>query len=191
MTTEKWTLEDGRRVEKRVTEIHIPEKMESEKVVELHMEDERPLKLKQRMVEKTKPFVYEKRTETIDENGNVVDVKIESVEPKVNFQFVDHIVTDVAAVCNKGACNKGACNKGACDKGACNKGLTKEEIVEAVKESMNFNNLTACNKLKSKGIVEEIETNIQSENSTSMLDKILVGVIAIQLVGLAYLFFGM
>lgn len=174
MATEKWILDDGRRAEKRVTEIHTPEKMESEKVIELHMEDERPLKLKQRVVEKTKPFVYERRTETLDDNGNVVDMKVESVEPKVNFQFVDHIVA-----------NASACGH------AHKSGLTKEEIVDAVKESMKSCHGTSCKKLKSKGVVDEVESAVEKENQTSTLDKILIGVIAIQLVGLAYLFFGM
>lgn len=177
MATEKWILDDGRRAEKRVTEVVSSEKMESEKVIELHMEDERPLKLKQRIVEKTKPFVYERRTETIDVNGNVVDLKVESVEPKVNFQFVDHIVADGAA-----------CH-------ARKSGLSKEEIVEAVKESMKASHggchASACKKLKSKGIAEEIENKVEQDSKTSTMDKILIAVIAVQLVGLAYLFFGM
>lgn len=178
MATEKWILDDGRRAEKRVTEIHTPEKMESEKVIELHMEDERPLKLKQRVIEKTKPFVYERRTETIDESGNVVDMKVESVEPKVNFQFVDHIVAGASACSH-----------------ARKSGLSKEDIVEAVKESMKSSHgachASACKKLKSKGMVEEVESKVESDNKNSIMDKVLIAVIAIQLVGLAYLFFGM
>ena len=178
MDTEKWILDDGRRAEKRVTEIHNPEKMECEKVVELHMEDERPLKLKQRVIEKTKPFIYERRTETIDQNGNVVDLKVESVEPKVNFQFVDHIVADTSACSH-----------------ARKHGFSKEEIVEAVKESIKSSHGachgSACKKLKSKGVAEEVETKVEAEKQTSTMDKILIAVIAVQLVGLAYLFFGM
>ena len=174
MATEKWILDDGRRAEKRVREIHTPEKMESEKIIELHMEDERPLKLKQRIVEKTKPYVFERKTETLDEHGNVVDMKVESVDPKVNFQFVDHIVAD-----------------GINSTHVRPSSLSKEEIVEAVKESMKSCHGSTCKKLKSKGVVEEVESNIEKNNGASTMDKVLIGVIAIQLVGLAYLFFGM
>ena len=54
---EKWTLEDGRRAEKRITEL------DGERVIELHVESERPLKLTQRVVEKSKPIVYERKIE--------------------------------------------------------------------------------------------------------------------------------
>ena len=46
---EKWTLEDGRKAEKRISESVNHSDLTSEKIVELHMEDERPLKLKQRI----------------------------------------------------------------------------------------------------------------------------------------------
>ena len=48
---EKWTLEDGRRAERRVVET-TDSNGQSEKVIELHVEDVRPLRLQQRIVEK-------------------------------------------------------------------------------------------------------------------------------------------
>jgi hypothetical protein len=90
-TTEKWTLEDGRRAERRVTE-HVTGAGESEKLVELYLEEERPVFLSQRVIEKKKPFVYERKVETVDRDGNVVDLKTESIEPRVDMKIVEHIV---------------------------------------------------------------------------------------------------
>ena len=178
MTTEKWILDDGRRAEKRVIETINADKMESEKVVELHMEDEKPLKLKQRVIEKTKPFIYERKIETIDAQGNVVDLKIETVEPKVNFQFVDHIVAGGFA----SAQNVGG-------------GISKDEIVEMVKEAMkstgSCHDSVCSRKLKSKGVVDDVENKIEKDNQPSIMDKVLIVVIAAQMIGLVYLFFGM
>lgn len=177
MTTEKWILDDGRRAEKRVIETINTDKMESEKVVELHMEDEKPLKLKQRVIEKTKPFIYERKIETIDAQGNVVDLKIETVEPKVNLQFVDHIVAGGSASAQSVG------------------GISKDEIVEMVKEAMKSTgpcHASVCSrKLKSKGVVDEVENKIEKDNQPSIMDKVLIVVIAAQMIGLAYLFFGM
>ena len=179
MTTEKWILDDGRRAEKRVIETINTDKMESEKVVELHMEDEKPLKLKQRVIEKTKPFIYERKIETIDAQGNVVDLKVESVEPKVNFQFVDHIIAGGSAAVASQSVG----------------GISKDEIVEMVKEAMKSTgpcHASVCSrKLKSKGVVDEVENKIEKDNQPSIMDKVLIGVIAAQMIGLAYLFFGM
>ncbi len=91
--TEKWTLEDGRRAERRVTD-NVNPSGEAERVVELHVEDERPLRLQQRVVEKRKPFVYEREIHTIDKTGNVVEKKVESIEPKVQMQLVEHLVAE-------------------------------------------------------------------------------------------------
>jgi hypothetical protein len=61
---EKWTLEDGRRAERRVVE-HKNADGVAEKIIELHIEDERPLRLQQRVVEKVKPVLYERKFEIV------------------------------------------------------------------------------------------------------------------------------
>lgn len=71
---EKWMLEDGRRAERWVTE------NEGERVVEIHMEEERPLILQQRIVEKSKPMIYERETSMLDKSGNIVDKKVETLD---------------------------------------------------------------------------------------------------------------
>lgn len=87
--TERWTLEDGRRAERRVSEVL--ENGVGERVVELHVEDERPLKLKERVVERTKPFVYEREIHSLDNAGNVVEKKVESADPRAKMQLVEHL----------------------------------------------------------------------------------------------------
>lgn len=91
---EKWTLEDGRRAERWTFE------KDGERVVEVHMEAERPLILQHRVVEKSKPMVYEREIAVMDKDGNVVDKKIESMEvpsfqminPNIKKELVDEIV---------------------------------------------------------------------------------------------------
>lgn len=82
---EKWTLEDGRRAERHIKEVG------DERIIELHIEELRPMRLQQRIVEKVKPFVYEREIEMVDSDGNVVEKKVEAIEPKVQLQLVDHI----------------------------------------------------------------------------------------------------
>ena len=90
---EKWTLEDGRRAERRVVET-TDSNGQSEKVIELHVEDLRPIRLQQRVIETTKPMLVERKLETIDPmTGNVIEQKIESLEPKSPMQVVQHIAT--------------------------------------------------------------------------------------------------
>lgn len=76
---EKFTLEDGRKAEKSTTE-NIINEVEKEIVTEIRAEEARPLKTQKRIIEKVKPFIYERRIETIDpSNGEVLDVVVEEV----------------------------------------------------------------------------------------------------------------
>jgi hypothetical protein len=75
---EKFVLEDGRKAEKTVVE-KVINKDEVERVIEVKAEEIFPLKTQQRIVEKIKSFVCERRIETIDQKtGNVIDVKVET-----------------------------------------------------------------------------------------------------------------
>lgn len=89
---EKWIQEDGRRAERRVVETKFDKQGEAERTIELHMEDPRPLKLQQRITEKIRPAIVERKTETINPlTGEVIERKVELIEPKSNMQIVDHI----------------------------------------------------------------------------------------------------
>lgn len=177
---EKWTLEDGRKAEKRISETVNHADLTSEKVVELHMEDERPLKLKQRVIEKTKPVIFERKIETVDAHGNIVDVKIESAEPKVPMQLVEHIGVASHHVAAQG-----------CKRSCQSKGLTKEDLAEAIATAIK----TSCEKdnckLKSMGIADEIAERVNQDSSDNTTNYILYGIIAVLTLGLGYLLFAM
>jgi hypothetical protein len=77
---EKFVLEDGRKAEKVVVDSKINDK-ESQRVIEIKAEETRPLKPQQRITEKMKSYMYERVTETLDQDtGNVVDTKVESFD---------------------------------------------------------------------------------------------------------------
>lgn len=177
---EKWTLEDGRKAEKRISETVNHADLTSEKVVELHMEDERPLKLKQRVVEKTKPVIYERKVETIDANGNVVEVKVESCEPKVPMQLVEHI----------GVTNHHMAAQG-CKKACHSKGLTKEDLAEAIAAAIKASNQNDNCKLKSLGIADQIAERVNEDSGDNTTNYILYGIIIALTLGLGYLLFVM
>lgn len=82
---EKFSLEDG-----RIAERHISTNEHGEKVIEVYVEEKRPLKLEKRVTEKRKEVLAEQRIETVVD-GNVVDVKVNSIEPQVNMQLREHI----------------------------------------------------------------------------------------------------
>lgn len=187
LKVEKWTLEDGRRAERRVTEIK-DANGQGERVIELHVEDARPLRLQQRIVEKTKPFIFERKLEVIDPaTGNVIEQKVESLEPRVPMQIVEHIA--VAQNDDYGV------------------PFTKRELVEMLAEFKTNNKpkqkqegkdkdanpkVEAPKKVKSLGLAEEFEKMSAPQNDgSSMMDKVLICVIAAQVVGLAYIIFFM
>jgi len=206
---EKWMLDDGRRAEKRVREIK-NEDGYGERTVELHVEDERPLRLQQRVREKTKPFVFERTIETVDpKTGEVVDQKLESIDPKVPMQLVEHI-SSLGHSSEKGSVSAQTVTED------CDCHVTKEEMIETiiaavktvkadiqsdmqsvqaqsmpkqkVKSIRNTNEFP--DRLRSLGLAEEIEKRVDiSGYSTS--DSILLLVIAAQVIGLGYIYFFM
>ena len=193
---EKWTLDDGRRAERHVKETS------EERVIELHVEDERPLRLQQRVIEKSKPFVYEREIEVVDKDGNVVEKKVESIEPKVHMQLVEHITSANEAVAAQSV------------KEDCDCHITKEEMVDAIisaikasrsmdaqvaslshevdedeEEEPRKQKVRNVNGIRSLGLAEEIANkNVSGDNMT---DKVLMGAIALLAVGLGYMLFMM
>jgi hypothetical protein len=177
---EKWTLEDGRRAEKRVSE-HKDANGECEKIIELHVEDERPLRLQQRVVEKCKPMLYERKLETIDpKTGSVIEQKVECLEPKMPMQVVEHI--GVASSSMDDA----------------NKPVTKQEMIDAIVAAIKANrelSLAAhadkkC--VKAQGLADEIQKlHIPQKDGMSLMDKALIVIIGAQVIGLGYILFFM
>jgi predicted transcriptional regulator len=176
---ERWVLDDGRRVEKRITEVK-DEDGQGERTIELHIEDERPLRLQKRVKEKTKPFVFERTIETLDvKTGQVVEQKVESIDPKVQMQLVEHISTNAPAVSVLNVEND--CH------------VTKEEMIEAIVaavKAVKDQPSDFSNKLNSLGIADEIQSRAEV-SGYSASDKILLGIIAAQIIGLCYIVFFM
>lgn len=174
MKVENWTLDDGRKAEKRILETNDGQG-NVEKVIELHIEELRPLKLQQRIVEKSKPVVYERKIETVDATGNVVEQKVEMLEPKVQLQLVEHIATIQSQ--SKGDASKEQTVT------ALNTAANKEVILKNKKGGKVVNTL---------GFAEEFEKLQQPQSDgMSLMDKILLVVIAGQVLGLGYILFFM
>lgn len=89
---EKLSMEDGRQAERHIKEEGYCED-EQKRVIDLYVEPERPKKLAKRIVEQRRPCVVRREIETVDENGDVVDRKIESVDPEDKMRLVNHIAT--------------------------------------------------------------------------------------------------
>lgn len=184
---EKWTLEDGRRAERRVNEVAL-ENGQQERVVELHVEDERPLRLQQRIVERSRPIIYERTLETVDpKTGKVVEQKVEAIEPRVQMQVVEHI--KCAGKTCSGKCSSSEVSE-----------VNVEQIVEKVmlklqqpaaisQEPLNSNEFQ--NRLNSLGLVDEVGSRVEDAGKLSLIDKVMLGVIAAQIAGLVYIVFFM
>lgn len=207
---EKWVLDDGRRAEKRITESKDSEGF-SEKVIELHVEDERPLRLQQHIVEKTRPFLFERKISTVDPvTGEIVEQKTESTDPKVQMQLVEHI--------RKSPNDSFAQNEVSAQsvEEDCDCHVTKEEMIETIvaamksmkDESESQSSVKAqsfapakkrkvrrvasdfSEKLSSLGLAEEIEKRVDLSGYSNS-DKFLLGVIVLQVIGLFYIVFFM
>ena len=69
----------------------------------------------------SKPFVFERTIQTVDPvTGDIVEQKIESVEPKVELKLVDHIGLKPTAVSSQSVQDDCDCL------------VTKEEMIETV-----------------------------------------------------------
>lgn len=67
--------EDGRRAERHITEV------DGKRTIELHVEEERPKHLAQRIIEEVAPVVVKREIETVGPDGQVVSRKVESIAP--------------------------------------------------------------------------------------------------------------
>lgn len=82
---ERFTLEDG-----RIAERHISHDASGGKVIEVFAEEKRNLKLEKRITEKRKEILAEQKVETIVD-GQIVDVKINSIDGHTKMQLREHI----------------------------------------------------------------------------------------------------
>lgn len=89
---EKLNMEDGRQAERHIMDDGYCED-EQTRTIDLYVEPERPKTLAKRIVEKRRPCVFRREIETVDENGEVIDRKVESIDPEDKMQLVQHIAT--------------------------------------------------------------------------------------------------
>lgn len=184
-TRKSFLLEDGRRAERVVKE---EDGCEGTKTIEVYAEPKIEMKLNQRIIEKKKPIVFERETEFLDENGEIVEKTVESMEPKVNMQVVDRIVS-AASLPNDGLDVLPDCS------------VTREELRDDIAQAM----ITLAKTLKANGdepvammsapkvsMQSVIEDRIQAKSgSTNIANIILLAVIAAQVTGLAWILFVM
>lgn len=91
------TLEDGRRAERIIQEEN--NECEGKVVTELWVEPAIEKRLSQRVVEYKKPVVHRREVEFVDElSGEVIERKIESIEPDVKMQLREVIKTESSVV---------------------------------------------------------------------------------------------
>ena len=179
---ERWTLEDGRRAEKRIVET-VDGNGLAERVIELHIEDPKPLRLQSRVVEKIRPVIFERKVEKIDpSNGAVIEQMFETIEPRSSGSVADSIGPGGVSAQSFGDPS------------------VKDEIVNAVVAALKRDH--GCHKkhaaraepktVQSLGLAEEIE-KLQKPQSDGMsiMDKALLVIIACQVLGLGYILFFM
>ena len=82
--------EDGRHAQRHTADWHAVEDGTEQREVQLHVEPERQYALRQRLVEKRKPVVYHRTTETVNEKGEIVERLVEERDED-KMRVVDHI----------------------------------------------------------------------------------------------------
>lgn len=190
---EKWIQEDGRRAERHVTETKFDKEGQAERTIELHLEDPRPLKLQQRIVEKIKPVIFERKIEIINPaTGEVVERKVETVEQKVPMQLVDHIgVSEPKKADPVPETSFDPMNPS--NGPLYLQGKDLKALVELLKNNQAKDNEDASpefeTKLKSLGMAEQAARKSSKEGLSG--DKLLMGVIVAQVVALGYVLFFM
>lgn len=84
-------LEDGRRAEKIVQSNLDPISSEEKIVTEIWEEPKIEKKLSKRVVDYKKPLVYKREIEFVDAAGDVVEKKVESLEPETKLELREHL----------------------------------------------------------------------------------------------------
>jgi hypothetical protein len=183
LVVDSYTLGDGRRAERRIKEVTKDGIVE--KIVELHVEDERPLRLQERIVETSKPVVVERKLEKIDPTtGDVVEQRVEALESKTPMQVVEHI----------GVTQKPGCTCHGCD---CN--VTKQDMIDAIAAALQGKIGVSAQSVPSElskglaslGVADQVASTVKEENGMSTTDKVLMCIVAAQVAALVYLIFFM
>jgi hypothetical protein len=170
---EKIMMEDGRMAERRVTVDG-----NGDKHIELWAEEPRNLKLESRIVEKHATIVSERKIEMVNEDGEIVNVKVESVDPKSRMELVQHIGLATDKNVSKYA----------------TKDELKEVVVAAVSEiqaqSMNVDaqQIAPFPPQPFMNAQSVVASNVENK-SWGTMDMVLMGVVAVAAIALAYTWF--
>jgi hypothetical protein len=162
---EQIRLRDGRYGEVKTREAKDCETGQGEVVYEHFEEEPRQLHLRQRVTEKKRPIVYERVIESIDGN-EVVEKKVESIDPSVNMQLREHIGLAKAEAQSVDPCY-----------------VTKEDLKDAMVELANAikdnNDASADNgpRLRMQSLVED---SVQESEKLTWVEGLLLGVIGIE-----------
>lgn len=87
-------LEDGRKAERLIQEAADPNTGEATTTIEVWAEPKIEKKLTQRVIESRRPVVYRREIEHVDETGQVVEKKVETIDPDVKMELREHIRTN-------------------------------------------------------------------------------------------------
>ena len=90
-------LRDGREAEQRVVERLGNDGSVTERVTEIHAEPAKTMALEQRIIERVKPIVFEREIDTI-KDGQVVEKKVEALDPEVKMELRQHLGLEPAPV---------------------------------------------------------------------------------------------
>lgn len=161
----KIRLEDGRYGEVKTREAKDCETGQGEVVYEHYEEEPRQLHLRQRVTEKKRPVVYERTIESIDGN-EVVERKVESIEPSVNMQLREHIGLARAEAQSVDPCY-----------------VTSQDLKDAMLEMAqairdgNSEPVSAGPRLRMQSVVED---SVQQSEKLSWVEWLLLAVIGVE-----------
>jgi hypothetical protein len=162
----KIRLEDGRYGEVKTREAKDCETGQGEVVYEHYEEEPRQLHLRQRVTEKKRPVVYERTIESIEGN-EVVERKVESIEPSVNMQLREHIGLAKAEAQSADPCY-----------------VTSQdlkdamlEMAQAIRDGSGNNNVDTGPRLRMQSVVED---SVQQSEKLSWVEWLLLVVIGVE-----------
>jgi hypothetical protein len=168
---DKIMMEDGRMAERRVTM-----DANGDKHIELWAEEPRNLKLESRIVEKHATIVSERKIEMVNEDGEIVDVKVESVDPQSRMELVQHIGVATDSNVSKYA----------------TKDELKNVVVAAVSEiqaqNVSMQQIAPFPPKPFMNAQSVVATNVENKGWATA-DMILMGVVAIAALALGYTWF--
>lgn len=172
------TMIDG-----RLAERHISTNAEGDKVIEIFVEEKKPLSLEKRIVQKHKQILAEEVIETV-KDGVVIEKEVLSVEPPTQMKTVEHVGIAEHAKTNDGEY------------------MTKKEVTDAIvagistlMEKFEVQEMSAQSEKKAfvptaeRKLAERVEEKKEDANSSSITNIVLGLLIVAQMGAIYWAFF--